>query len=129
VERGECAQDSQGEAMSDEAVYFALQGALIAVAAFLASLDMLARWRAGTGSLSMEVRRSVDSVMVFIAAFAALDALFVAFAVSAEFIQWRTRVACATLDTLLIWYICLMNGWARNKFAGMMNWLRVREKR
>jgi hypothetical protein len=104
----------------DEILFPALQTGLILFAILCAVISRLTFGRREQTGFSAVVKRGPTSMAYFYGAYLALTGIFVALSLQVE-IAREHRVAFVVLDTILIAYICLINGWFRNKVLGWIN--------
>jgi len=114
---------------SDEVLFPGLQLVLIGFAVFAAMMDAWQARRAGRGGgVGLQVIRSERSMGLFYGTYAATTGLLVAVCLGVDMAAHH-RVLWVILDTFLIAYVCLFNGWFRNKLVGWANALSKLEKR
>lgn len=113
---------------SDAYLFLALQVSIAAFALFAAIRSAILKRRAGSGSLSMVITRSENSMAVFYGAYGAATGLLVALSLSVDFASHH-RVFWVLFDTVLVAYVCLFNAWFRNWLIGKTSALSKLEKR
>ena len=113
---------------SDEIVFWALQLFVVGFVLFAALLNAWHAWRAGRGSVTLEVKRSPQSMNLFYGMYAAITGVLVALCLQVN-VATHHRVIWVLVDTLLVAYLCLRNAWFRNKLVGVANALASIERR
>ncbi len=79
-------------------------------------------------SLKLRVKRGEKSWNYFVTSFGILSGL--AFAIVALLdIGWRYKVILVIISVILIFYLCFINDWSKNKIVGMMTKLQEKEER
>lgn len=105
-----------------------MQVLLGALTAFTFVMDLVGRFRAGSGGVGLKVTRAEKSMGIFYGAYASVSGLAVAISLAAEPAK-EHRVFFSILDIALVAYIFLLNQWSRNKLIGVVSWLETLEKR
>lgn len=113
---------------SDRVLFPIVQCALAGFAIACFFFDRFHRWRAGGRGVAMTVTRGPTSMVLFYGAYVAFTGIFVSLALQVDLAK-NHRVFFVVLDSLLIFYLCLLNFWFRNKLVGWANRLASIESR
>ena len=104
---------------SDAVLFYVLQAALMTFVLVAWTINLIGKSRAGRGSVRASVERGERSMGVFYAVDGAVSGVLVAICLASDTAK-NHRVVWTLLDAALVAYVCLFNGWFRNK---MVEWL------
>jgi len=116
------------ELSSDALLFPALQTVLILFVLFAWLLNFWHSRRAGHGTFSAQVTRGDSSMGYLYGTYAAISGLLIAICLSVD-IATKHRVLWVVVDAGLVFYVCLLNPWFRNRLLEWVNRLPKIEKR
>lgn len=104
-------------AFADDVAFWMLQAAL--AGAFVLALigELVAKRRAGRGSVTLRVGRGPYSMAIFFGTYLAISGLLVAICLQVDVIE-SYRIFWVLFDTSIPFYVCVLNSLSRNVLLG-----------
>jgi hypothetical protein len=113
---------------SDTVLFFTLEFALFAFCIVAVFLERRILASHDTSDCSASVTRGEVSMGKFYAAYGVASGVLIGLAFSVEVVEGH-RTFFTLLNAAIPAYLCLVNGWFRNKLLGWLKWLKEREKK
>jgi len=104
--------------LTDDIIFPALQFGLMFFALLNCIVGRFKKWRKKGSIATMSVERGEKSMGMLYGSFAFFSGVFLSLTFSVE-TAISHRALLSLLDIILVAYLCLQNGWARNKLLGI----------
>lgn len=108
--------------LCDSYLFVLLQGLLGILLILAIFFELRARFRAGSGATKLGMNRGEKSMRIFYGIYVAVSGVLVVLCVSVDCAK-DYRVFLVLIDTAITSYLCLENGWSRNKLVAIASWL------